>query len=118
MYNEPEIVSSSNSSTQGSGSDSSISEDLTKAQDGVENTDINGYKVLSTNESFEQHDEGLIIFVSSIPASHVKEDKSIRAQLQPSHESTFEPHVKSTDTISMTLKEAGRHGQNGRKYEV
>ena len=87
-------------------------EDLKKAQDGVENTDINGYKGLPANESVDRHDEGLIIFVSSISPSHVKEESSIRAQLENSHEFTFESQVKARDTISVTLKEDGCHGQN------
>lgn len=115
---EPEMVSSSNSSTDGSGSDPSMSEGLTKAQDGVDNTDRNGYKGMQAIESVERHDECFIISGSSISPSHVKEDSLIRAQLEPSHESTFESHVKATDTISVTLKDAGRHGQNGGQYEV
>lgn len=116
--NQPDIVHGSNSSTQGSGCDPSTVEALTKAQDGIENTNRNGYGGLQANEGVDRHDEGFIISGSSITPSHVKEDSLIRAQQEPSHESTVESHVKATDTISMTLKGAGPHGQNGGQYEV
>lgn len=116
--NEQDILPGGNSSTQGSGSDASKAEGSTKARDGLENTNRNGYGGLQANEGVDQHDEGFIISSSSISTSHVKEDSLIRLQQEPSYESTVESHVKATETISTTLKEAGPHSQNGGQYEV